>query len=365
MNVSDSKIIFEGSAEDKTNTTCFCGLTLLQNETLFATARIASGKDTADGNVGIWQSNDLGKTWSGPQVPFETDFDGRKGCLRGGFLTELVNGVLIITCLWVDRSKGRLLYNTKTGGLCDMYPVISESHDQGKTWSVLRRVDLSPVTLPSALTGPSLVLQDGRLACQFESQKSWNTAGPIFNISTFKISDDGGLTWPGYVEIAGRPIQSQVYWDQRIAQLDDCKMINLFWTYNTVTEKDENIHISFGSENGRIWTQPADTGIKGQIACPVPLSSEHIVMLYVRRDECRQISARESFDGGKSWDESGEICIYKQDGDVVSSDNLFDAMSEWSYGHPFGVKISDNEIAVVYYAGQGQNTSLRFCRITV
>ena len=103
MNLIESSIIFEGNSKSKTNNISFCGLTLLNDNILFATARIASGKDTDDGNLGIWQSNDSGATWAGPYVPFETSFKGRKGCLRCGYITELNDGRLLMTCLWVDR----------------------------------------------------------------------------------------------------------------------------------------------------------------------------------------------------------------------------------------------------------------------
>jgi len=168
-----------------------------------------------------------------------------------------------------------------------------------------------------------------------------------------------------YVEIAGRPTESKVCWDQRIAQFNDGRMINLFWAYDTISNKDCNIHASFAAKDGRAWSKPKDTGVKGQIACPVVLNANHIIMLYVRRDTKRQILARESFDGGNSWDESTEMCIHNQSDQTTQDTNLFNAMNEWSYGHPFGIKINDREIAVVFYAGQGQNTSLRFCKITV
>ena len=113
------------------------------------------------------------------------------------------------------------------------------------------------------------------------------------------------------------------------------------------------------------WSKPADTGIQGQIACPVVLDNNCVVMLYIRRDTKRQILARQSFDGGNSWDESTEICLYSQSDQTEQNENLFSAMNEWSYGHPFGIKINDREIAAVFYAGQGQNTGLRFCKIKV
>ncbi|OHB55766.1 MAG: hypothetical protein A2Y07_10585 [Planctomycetes bacterium GWF2_50_10] len=364
MKLCDSKLIFSGLSGTRTNTVSFSCLTRLRNGQLLSTARLGSGKDTADGNIGIWRSDDNGQKWSDVLMPLTTSFEGKNGCLRTGCVTELSNGRLLMSCAWVDRSvEGRALYNNKTGGLCEMFPVISYSDDGGCTWSPLQRVDLFPVALPSALTGPTLVLSDGGIACQFESQKTWDSAEPIYNISAFKVSYDEGDTWPEYVQIAGRLGGDTVCWDQRIAQFPSGKMINLFWSYNTVTNTDQTIHMSVSNEWSRNWSKPIDTGIVGQIACPVVMSELHVIMLYVRRDKKRQILARQSFDGGKTWDVSSEVIIYNQAQDYDDSSNLFDAMNQWSYGHPFGIKLSDHEIAMVYYAGKGSYTSLNFCKI--
>lgn len=364
MRTIDSRIIFNGSSEAGTNCIAFCEIVSLTDGMLLATARIGSGMDTADGNVGIWCSTDLGQTWSGPQIPFNTDFGGKKGCLREGFITQLSDRKLIMTCCWVDRSvKGRKIYNRKTAGLCEMFPLISESHDAGDTWSALKKVDLFPISLPSALTGRSIILADGGLACQFESQKVWTDISPIFNISGFKVSYDNGITWPEYVQVAGRPYEDIVNWDQRIACFPSGRMISLFWSYNTVQNIDRNIHVNFSNEFGRNWSKPIDTGVKGQIACPVVVNESLVVMLYVRRDEKRQILARKSIDGGKTWDIEPEICIYEDVDNRSCSSNLFDEMSQWSYGHPFGINSKEDIIDVVYYAGKGQNTALYFCKI--
>ena len=94
------------------------------------------------------------------------------------------------------------------------------------------------------------------------------------------------------------------------------------------------------------------------------VSENHIIALYVRRDEKRQIMAVQSYDGGLSWDDSSEFCVYEHT-DCKESDNLFEAMNQWSYGHPYGVKTGRKEISAVYYAGTAKTMSLRFCKIAI
>ncbi len=366
MRIIENSTIYQGSKAEHTNIACFCGLIKTSDGNLIATARLASGKDSADGNMAFSRSEDSGQTWSSPVMPFSTTFDGKAGCIRGGSITELSDGRWLWILAWVDRTvEGRPLYNNKTGGLCPMSPLLSFSKDKGNTWSVPQKLDITPVQLPAAVTGPALLLADGALAAQFEVQKEWDDTAEIFNISTFKLSFDNGKTWPGYVEVAGRGFKDKVCWDQRIAIMPQNRLIALFWTYDTANDCDLTIHSAFSNDNGRTWSLPHDTGIIGQIAAPVVLSANDVVMLYVRRDKKKQILARRSYDGGKTWDEKTEICVYNHSNASQCSDNFFDAMSQWSYGHPFGIKTAENEISMVYYAGDSDNMSLRFCKLLI
>lgn len=366
MHIIDNKIIFQGNAAAKTNIACFCGLTKTKDGTLIANARLGSGKDTADGNVALFTSEDNGQTWSTPVMPFDTAFEGVKGSFRGGYVTELEDGTWLWTLSWVDRSvEGRLLYNNKTGGLCPMFPLLSFSRDKGKTWSKPEKLDILPVCLPSALTGPTLLLDNGAIAAQFEVQKNWNDTVDIFNLSTLKLSYDNGQTWPEHIEVAGSNLKSKVCWDQRIALMPNNKLIVLFWAYDIVNDCDLTIHSSFSKDGGKTWSVPEDTKIVGQIACPVVLNENDIVMLYIRRDEKKQILARRSYDGGKTWDADTEICIYNHVDIFDESDNFFDAMNQWCYGHPFGIKTAENEISMVHYAGDADNMALWFSKIMI
>ncbi len=366
MHVVESGLIFQGTESDRNNNVSFCGLTVLPNGTLLAGARLASAKDSPDGNIGIWISNDAGKTWFGPNLPFQTEWEEKRGCLRAGNITPITDEHWMMALLWVDRRvTGRPMYNSATGGLCEMFPVLSETHDAGKSWTPLRRLAPSPGQLPTALCGPILQLEDGTLACPLEIQKEYDDPGPIFNHSVLLLSHDGGNTWPERVLVAGEPLEDRVYWDQRIAMLGNGNLINTFWTYHTKQEHDMNVHVSFSHDNARTWSRPVDTGIIGQIAEPVVIHSRHIILLYVRRDREQRLMARESHDSGHSWDRDSEICFYEHLAGKGHSSNLFNAMSEWSFGHPKGIKLSENELFAVFYAGEGQNTGLHYCRIRI
>ncbi len=352
--------VFSGERPDGRNVACFCGLTKLNDGSLFVTGRLGSTKDCLDEDIAYWRSTDNGQSWSLQGFPFESYLDD-KSSLRCGYISELPRGELLFHLGWTDRSNGSL-YNDKTMGLCEMYPLISKSSDQGANWSKPEKVDTFPIDLPSAATGPILCIDNSTIASQFEVQKRWDDTYPIFNYSSLKFSYDQGKTWPEYTLVAGRPEMPVVHWDQRISHIKEDKWAVFFWSFDTANNCDVNIHWSFSNNNCRSWSKPKDTGIKGQIASMAAVSEDYFVLFYIRRDEIQQIRAIESFDGGKSWNTENPLVIYENQ-KVSHDENLANAMSEWMFGHPYPVVLSEKEIALVHYSPAGKGSGINFYRI--
>lgn len=132
--------------------------------------------------------------------------------------------------MWVDRSEpGRPFFNPATEGLLPLQTWFCHSRDAGQTWGDYRWMDVEAVSscigcdkppqpdCPLAITGPVLSLPDRRLACQFEVNKPYDDTKPWRHAAAYRVSNDGGRTWPEYVEVANDPTGRVMYWDARYA----------------------------------------------------------------------------------------------------------------------------------------------------
>src|ERR1700744_5645611 len=102
MRIEDQGLLCPGEAGTRRATAIFPAVAALSDGSLLASYRIGSNKDSADGNVELRRSFDLGKTGSEPVTPFSTVLGGKRGSLRCVYITPLSATGLIAVALWVD-----------------------------------------------------------------------------------------------------------------------------------------------------------------------------------------------------------------------------------------------------------------------
>jgi hypothetical protein len=278
--------------------------------------------------------------------------------------------------MWQDASRPELpLFNPKTEGNLDMRLCLSISSDRGQTWSAPVRLSEHPHdNVPVALTGPILIMPDGRWAASFELSKSYDDPTPWRHAAVMTFSTDGGKTWGDVATVAKDPNRAQFYWDQRPQVMRDGSVVSLLWTWNNASGKYDNIHATVSRDSGRTWAKPWDTGVQQQPAPPVSLSNNRIAMVYVDRAAEPVIKMRVSTDGAKTFPAASELLVHKQprlksQNVNKSSGDSVDAwmeMEKFSLGLPDAVALSDNEVLAVFYAGpDSDHTDIRWARIRV
>jgi len=257
----------------------------------------------------------------------------------------------------VDYSQPDLpFFNEQTEGLLDSRIFLAESRDRGVTWSEPALVDTSPFNVPTPITGPALVLPDGRWACQFELNKPYYDTSVWRHSSVLIFSSDEGKTWPAYTIASNDPANRIFYWDQRPGVLDDGTIFDLFWTYDNQAAVYLNIHARESRDGGRSWSELWDTGVPGQPAPPVDLKDGRIAMVYVDRTGSPVVKARVSGDRGRSWPAETESVVYQRQADSQTRQKgaMADAwaeMAKFSVGLPATAALPDGDVLVVYYAG--------------
>lgn len=372
MEIIDFGTVFEGDARTAHASNAFASLCVTCDERLVVGFRSGSDKDSADGNVLVTASCDRGATWNGPVAPFDTTLEGTRGSHRCMLISEVSPGRLWAVVGWFDRTNPELpLFDPKTEGLPPVKNRLWESADGGDTWSDLGVLDTAPFHQACA-TGPILRVSDGVLAAFYETNKDYDGPNPWHHQAVVKFSYDEGLTWPDHAVTAADPKGERYYWDQRPAVLRENVILSLLWTYDRTIGKDIAIHWTRSDDGGRTWSEPAGTGITGQVAYPAALAHGRLFMSYVDRFGERTIRARLSDDEGVSWDAAPELVLWPTGaGNDVAQDHgdhmgdFLQSMMQWSFGLPCCQEIPGGDVFVTYYAGAPEAHGIHWARVRV
>jgi BNR repeat-like domain len=355
------------------NAAATCALTL-SDGTMLASCRLGSDREGADGHTGVFASTDAGETWEMRYLSLhEREWDGWPGETRGWYLSELSPGVITAAVLWTDRSDPSKRWpNPETQGLLGMRVYNLISRDGGRSWPERRRIDLSHHKGASS-TGPVLRLEGGALAQPFETWKDYDDASPGVPAALLRLSHDEGASWTEDVLVARDPTNRLFYWDQRLeAHPTDGRYVNMFWTHDVTAGQDVDVHVSWGSPDGRTWTDPVPTGLPGQHTQPLSLGGARLVAVYSHRQDPPGIRAVLSDDFGRTWDRSTEIEVYASEagaepgsGRARPQADYWSDMGAWQFGHPRGAVLPNGEVLVVFYGGSGVSRSARWARLRI
>jgi hypothetical protein len=348
----------------------FTSLMQMADGTYLAAFRTASGRDAPDGRLCIMWSTD-GQEWSTIHPGLTATIDGVTGNIYSGYFTEIEPGRLLGAFVWVDRSNPELSFvHPETSGILPTKNLLSESNDGGASWGEFPEVDLSPQS-GCTVTGPIFRLDGRTLALPYETWKSYEDSDPGVHTASLRFSVDGGMTWPERAIVAADAEGNTFYWDQRIAAHPDTgHLVAMFWTHDRTLGVDIENHIAWSDDGGRSWSDPQPTGWKGQHCQPLPLGGNRLAAIYVHRHEPASLRIVVSDDFGKSWNRSNELAFYEhsEDGDYDRSkpfEEFWQDMMRWQFGHPRAVQNRDGDVLIVYYAGQGDVTSMRWALVEV
>ncbi len=372
MEIIGQGIVFAGEKETDHQSCAFPGVAVLPAGRWLCGFRAApTKKGTNLQHALIALSDDQGKSWDiSPDPLIPPRVESSPGLFRAAYLTPLGGQRVLAALCWVDDSDPSLpFFNESTEGLLDTRIFFALSGDGGATWSEPTLMDTSPFNVPTPLTGPVLILPDGRWACQFELNKHYYDRSPWRHSSILMFSADGGKSWPDYTAVSHDPGNRFFYWDQRPAVLANGAVLNLFWTYDSREAAYRNIHAKESLDSGRTWSELWDTGVPGQPAQPVSLPGGRIAMVRVDRSGTPAVKLRLSSDGGRTWPAGGEATLHEprlgsQTLVKTSMSETWTEMENFSLGLPAATALPGGDILVVYYAGPDPDlTDIRWMRI--
>ena len=362
MQLISSGLVYDGaSGPQHRRASVFTDVYVTRSGTVLVTGRWATARDSSDGHACIFASEDMGESWEFRYDGYgQTGFDGTTGEFRSVSMTELAPGELTASLLWVDRSRPELPFiNPKTQGLLPMRILHTTSGDGGRTWSRFRVMETHPHVAASPCTCAVFKLPDGSLCQPYEHWKEYDDPSPGQSGARLRISHDGGVSWPEFVTVAQHPEHELAYWDQRIDRHPSTgRLVSMFWTHDFLKAHDIDVHISWGSADGRQWSVPEPTGLPGQHCQPLAIGGDRLVAAYTHRRDPPGIDLSFSPDFGQTWDRSSDLRVYDSslgtesgaEGSRAGAE-LWNDMEQWRFGHPRAALLPNGDLFVVFYAG--------------
>jgi hypothetical protein len=272
--------------------------------------------------------------------------------------------------MWVDRSTypGQPLFNEETEGCLPMAILLSDSRDNGESWSPWRRVPMPDEIGPPSLTNPILKLADGSLALSIETNKHYLDTAPWRQKVVFFHSGDQGKTWEGPSVVGEDPSGRIFNWDLRCGVAPDGRVVSFAWTYDSATGRYLDIHRRISSDHGHTWSAAEGIGVSDQPSRPAMLPDGRVVLAYVDRFGSRSIRARLAPRIDGAFEPESEVVIYTHDTASTedgSTGELLAEMSVWTFGLPYAETLPDGDVLVVYYAGTEETLDIHWARIAL
>ncbi|MFO0888019.1 MAG: sialidase family protein [Isosphaeraceae bacterium] len=354
----------------------FTSLCPLRSGTVLAGFQVGRAKHAPTSTIRVCRSRDGGETWSELPWRFETVLDGIPGSLATAEFVEAEPGRLLLFATWFDRSDpDRPLFDPVTEGILPSRQLVSESTDEGESWSAWTVLP-TPGLTGCATTGPVLRWDDRSIAYAFESFKEHDDPAPPRHGAWLLVSRDGGRSFEPPLLVARDPGSRVYYWDQRLCPTgSDGQFVALFWTHDRGARRDLNVHLLHGSidQAPAAPDPPQPTTIPGQIAAPARADDSSLLAFAVDRGHPGTMTLWRSRDDGRTWPEADCLVVHQheerarisQGKEDIDFKQYWEDMGKWSFGHPAIRSLGPGRVLLAFYAGSPARMSIHWARVVL
>lgn len=344
-------------------------ITELGDGSLIACQHVGCELGAPDNHIEVLRSSDGGRTWrnQGSIHDGAPPHDG--WTYRGPDIQEVPDGRLVMTATRFEARENKL-FDPDSEALQRPEMILFWSDDTGRSWSEPQVV---PVDLPQDRytwnkAGDLSQLAPDRWMYPLETWKPEGYQGPPDQKAAAVFSSDQGETWGEFTVVADDPTGRCLWWDQMNARLPDGRIYTMLWTHLYGTSEDLVNHWVVSSDEGRSWSKPQPTNLRGQVCTPIPLPDGRVAAIYNYRHEPQGVRVAVTEDLSH-FDVENEVVVFDAGAEATlgktDHDNFLAEHMLIGFGKPKGVVLRDGDILTFFWCTSGGVTHTRWVRLTI
>ncbi len=344
----------------------FPSVVVLDDDELLATVVLGEAFESVDLRTCLLRSKDAGENWRFegriyPGTPDRLTSD----CSR---IALMPDGELLALMARDERSRhpDEGLSNAENLGHAPNALFLLRSRDRGASWTC-------PVPLEAPLEGPCfelccpvVALRDGRWLLPTSTWPNWEGWAPNGWRMIALVSHDRGTTWPEYADVMVDPEQRIVFWESKIVELPDGRLLAVAWAYDRVASRDLPNQFCLSSDGGSTWSPPRSTGIQGQTLTPLVLPDGRILTVFRRMDEPGLWAARSRIEG-EAWtnDDFHPLWGVRAAGLTGESANMVRNFNVLRFGAPCLALLPDQSVFAAFWCYEDCVSNIRWFKFRV
>ena len=328
----------------------FPSVAYLSDQQMVATVVLAEAFEATNARTYLCRSMDLGKTWK-LEAPLAQPVPDRL-LSDSARITALSPNDLVAFMMRCDRTEHpeEGLTNPDTLGFVPTEPVLLHSKDAGRSWSTPRAIP-PPLAGPAfELCAPVTVLRDGRWLIPTHTWPGWDGDCPNGKRMVAFVSHDQGQTWPEYLGVMHDPSRTVYFWESKIVEMDDGRLLAVAWAYDADAAHDLPNQYAISHDGGATWTSPQSTALQGQTLTPLLLPDGRILCVFRRMDQPGLWAVLAHLEGD-AWVNEEYLPLWgtQATGLTATTENMAHNFNVLRFGAPSLVALPDNTIFVAFW----------------
>ncbi len=249
-------------------------------------------------------------------------------------------------------------------------PIVLWSRDRGRSWSapVFIEVDLPSEEYTYHSMGNVIFFSDDHWMFPIQLNNPPAYTGPNHHGAAAVFTHDAGASWGEFVIVAQDATGRIEYHDQFGIRLPGNQVYTMLWAVDTKANADVNNHFVVSKDDGRTWSAPEPTNLRGQVCAPILLKDGRVAAVYNHRHEPQGIRVAVSTNL-KDFSVTENDYIFSAGAETMvgkpKDDHFLSKNFKIAFGRPNGICLDDGTLLVGYWCTVKGITHTRWARVAI